>query len=212
LERKLDNLVRLVVPETEREHDDSELVGAFIRGESWAARAIWTRHAPMVFRLLERAFGPDGEADDLTQGVFLTTFDRLPGLREPAALRSFIYSVALRMLKWELRRRRVRRIVQLSPAGVVPEVPVRAADSESREILLRFYALLDRLGANERTAFVLRHMEGFKLEEVASHLGVSLATTKRWLSRGSQTVSGLIAADRELSRYLGERGVFDARG
>jgi RNA polymerase sigma-70 factor (ECF subfamily) len=53
----------------------------------------------MVFRLLERALRPNGEADDLTQSVFLTTFDRLPSLREPEALRSFIYSVALRILK-----------------------------------------------------------------------------------------------------------------
>jgi RNA polymerase sigma-70 factor, ECF subfamily len=212
LERKLGSVVHFVVPETEPERDDSELARAFRRGEPWAARAIWTRHAPMVFRLLERALGPNGEADDLTQNVFLSTFAGLSSLRDPAALRSFIYSVALRMLKWELRRRRVRRIVQLSPAGVVPEVPVRAADSESREILLRFYALLDRLSANERTAFVLRHMEELKLEEVAEHLGVSLATAKRWISRGSQTVSALVAADPELSSYLGERGVFDARG
>jgi RNA polymerase sigma-70 factor, ECF subfamily len=212
LERKVGSLVRLVVPETEPEREDSELARAFVRGEPWAARAIWTRHAPMVFRLLERALGPNGEADDLTQSVFLTTFDKLPRLRDPEALRSFIYSVALRTLKWELRRRRVRRIVQLSAAGVVPEVPVRAADSESREILVRFYRLLDGLGASERTAFVLRHMEGFKLEEVAEHLGVSLATAKRWISRGSQRVSALVVADTELSSYLGERGVFDARG
>ena len=31
---------------------------------------------------LERALGPDGEAEDLTQDVFLTTFARLPTLRE----------------------------------------------------------------------------------------------------------------------------------
>lgn len=211
LERKVGSLVRLVVPETEPELEDSELARAFVRGEPWAGRAIWTRHAPMVFRLLERALGPNGEADDLTQSVFMTTFDRLPRLRDPEALRSFIYSVALRILKWELRRRRVRRIVQLSAVGVVPEVPVRAADSENREILVRFYRLLDVLGASERTAFVLRYMVGFKLEEVAEHLGVSLATAKRWISRGSQRVFALVAADAELSSYLGERGVFDAR-
>ena len=76
---------------------------------------------------------------------------------------------------------------------------------------MRFYALLDKLGTNERTAFVLRHMEGFKLEEVAEHLGVSLATAKRWLSRGSKSVSALVEADRELSSYARERGVFNAR-
>src|SRR6185503_13640706 len=181
LERRSGSLVQLVTAVAEPELDDADLVRAFSVGEGWAARAIWTRHAPMVYRLMERALGPNGEAADLTQDVFLSTFARLPALRDIFALRSFIYSVALRTLKWELRRRRVRRILHLSPDGQLPDVPVRAADSEARQILAHFYALLDQLGPNERTVFVLRHMEGFKLEEIAETIGVSLATTKRWL-------------------------------
>ena len=165
----------------------------------------------MVYRLMDRALGPNGEAADLTQDVFLSAFAGLPALRDIGALRSFIFSIALRMLKWELRRRRVRRVLRLSPDGHLPEVPVRAADSEARQILRRFYALLDQLGTNERTAFVLRHMEGFKLEEVADHMGVSLATAKRWLSRGAESVSALVEADRELAGYFRERGGLNAR-
>lgn len=199
-------VVRLVASAAERDVDDVALVSAFVSGESWAARAIWVRHAPLVFRLLERALGPSGDADDLTQDVFLSTFARLSTLRDPNALKSFIYSVAVRTLKWELRRRRVRRILQLSPTGRVPDLPVRAADSEARQILQRFYVLLDQLGANERAAFVLRHMEGFKLEEIARQLGVSLATAKRWVSRSSHSVSALVEADRDLASYARELG------
>jgi len=211
LERRSASLVQLVTPGAEPNVDDADLVRSFSKGESWAARAIWTRHAPMVYRLLERSLGPGGDAADLTQDVFLSTFARLPTLRDIGALRSFIYSVALRTLKWELRRRRVRRILHLSPDGQLPELPVRPADSEARQILARFYALLDRLGTNERTAFVLRHMEGFKLEEIAEHMGVSLATAKRWVSRGSERVSALVEDDRELASYARERGVRGAR-
>jgi RNA polymerase sigma-70 factor (ECF subfamily) len=211
LKRSSGSLVRLVTPGVEPSVDDADLVRAFSKGESWAAREIWTRHGPMVFRLLERALGPNGEAADLTQDVFLSTFAALPSLRDIGALRSFIYSIALRTLKWELRRRRVRRILHLSSSGQLPEVAVRAADSEGRQLLMRFYALLDQLGANERTAFVLRHMEGFKLEEIAERMGISLATAKRWVSRASQRVSALVEADGELSSYARERGVVDAR-
>jgi RNA polymerase sigma-70 factor (ECF subfamily) len=164
----------------------------------------------MVHRLLERALGPNGDVEDLTQDVFLRTFAGLPALRDSSALRSFIYSVALRSLKWELRRRRVRRILHLTPSGQVPDLPVRAADSEARQLLERFYTLLDGLGTHERTAFVLRHMEELKLQEVADLMGVSLATAKRSIRRASQKVSALVEADRELSGYLSERGSFDA--
>jgi RNA polymerase sigma-70 factor, ECF subfamily len=212
LARRLALPVQLVSPGAEPVLDDADLVRAFSEGESWAARAIWNRHAPMVYRLLERALGPNGEAEDLTQDVFLRTFSNLPTLRNLEALRSFIYSVALRTLKWELRRRRVRRILRLSDSGQLPDLPVRGVDSESRQLLSRFYGLLEQLRVNDRTAFVLRHMEGLKLEQIADQMGVSLATVKRWVSRASQDVSTLVAADRELSAHFRQRGGFDARG
>lgn len=166
----------------------------------------------MVFRLLERGLGPDGEAEDLTQDVFLSSFAKLPTLRDGEALRSFIYSVALRTLKWELRRRRVRRILHLSDNGQLPDLPVRGTDSEARQLLTHFYALLEQLAVNDRAAFVLRHMEGLKLEEIAERMGVSLATVKRWVGRASRDVSALVEADPELSARLGGRGGFHARG
>jgi RNA polymerase sigma-70 factor (ECF subfamily) len=82
--------------------------------------------------------------------------------------------------------------------------------------LTRFYAVLEELGANERTAFVLRHMEGLKLEEVSEHMDLSLATVKRLLRRAAERVSALVERDHELSSYARERGAlpggFGARG
>ena len=211
MQKRLHSPVQLVAG-ADSGPDDAELVRAFTSGETWAARAIWRRYAPMVFRLLERALGPDGEAEDLTQDVFLSTFEKLPALRDSEALRSFIYSVALRTLKWELRRRRVRRVLHLSDSGQLPDFPVRGSDSEARQLLAYFYALLEKVDVNDRTAFVLRYMEGLKLEEIAERMGVSLATAKRWVARASRDVSALVEADAELSVRLGGRGGFHARG
>ena len=65
--------VRLVV-QHEPVLDDSALVHAFVAHEDWAPRAIWDRHAPMVYRLLKRALGSQLDAEDLTQEVFLRAF------------------------------------------------------------------------------------------------------------------------------------------
>jgi RNA polymerase sigma-70 factor (ECF subfamily) len=205
MERRQGSVIQLVKPGPEPDLDDADLVNAFCKGEDSAAHAIWTRHSPLVFRVVERTLGPDADAEDLTQDVFLRTFAKLRHLRDRTALRSFIYSITLRTLKWELRRRRVRRVLHLSSTGRLPEVPVRGADNEARQILTRFYALLEQLGASERTAFVLRHMEGHKLEEVASQMGISLATVKRLVGRASSSVSMLVEADRDLSNYFSEQ-------
>lgn len=203
--------VELVASTPEPVRSDADLVRAFVDGEAWAARAIWNRHAAMVFRLIDRTLGPAAEAEDLTQEVFVQTFAKLPGLREPNALRSFVYSVSIRTLKWELRRRRVRRILRLSDPAQLPEVAVKGEDGEAREMLTRFYRVLDALGASDRTVFVLRYMEELRLEEIAARMEVSLATAKRWLKRATGEVSSRVDADEELTSYLRERGGFDVR-
>jgi RNA polymerase sigma-70 factor (ECF subfamily) len=181
--------------------EDRELADALVAEEPWAAAGIWNKHGPMVFRFLHRALGPAADVEDLTQEVFVVVFSRAHELRNKDALRSFIFSVAVRMLKWELRRLRVRRIFQMTSTGDLPDHPVPALDAESRQALRRFYDILDRLGAEERLAFALRHLEGFKLEEVAQALGTSLATAKRRLQHASAVVSRSVEADPALAPY-----------
>lgn len=156
----------------------------------------------MVFRLMKRVLGPDADVEDLTQDVFMRVFAKVPGLRQPDALRSFVFSVAVRTLKSELRRRRVRRVFALSQADEgAGTTSVDALDAEARQALRRFYALLDRLSAVERAAFVLRHVEEMKLEEIADALGVSLATVKRRIDRAARVISRHVDRDPALSAY-----------
>jgi RNA polymerase sigma-70 factor (ECF subfamily) len=190
----------------ERRHTDAEMVLALRRGEPWAAEAIWDRHSANVRRFLLRALGraSDG-AEDLTQEVFLRIFTRAQRIREPAALREFVMSVAVRVLKWELRRRWVRRRVLLSEDGHLPEVSTQGADQEARQALERCYAILDRLGSRERTAFVLRYLEEMTMEEVAAGLGSSVSTAKRLVSRAVASLSLQVGKDVDLRGYFSDR-------
>ncbi|WP_437328037.1 RNA polymerase sigma factor [Sorangium sp. So ce381] len=181
--------------------DEGEVVRALVTGEPWAAAAVWNKHAPKVFRIAARVLGPGADAEDITQEVFVRVFSKISELRDPDALGSFVFSVTVRILKWELRRRRVRRILQLSDTADLPEHPVEPADSEAREALGRLYAILDTLSADDRTAFVLRHMEGMSLQEIAEAVGVSLATVKRRLGRATERVSSLVESDTTLAAY-----------
>ncbi len=181
--------------------EDHELAEALIAGESWAAVSTYQKHGPMVFRFLHRALGAFGEAEDLTQEVFLHVFSKVRGLRNRYALRSFVLSVAIRTLKWEIRRRRIRRIFQVSGYDNLPEPAVDALDAESRQAVRRLYAILEHLSAQERAAFVLRHIEQMTLDEVGEALGVSLATVKRRLVRATRLVSHEMDLDPSLAPY-----------
>ena len=135
----------------------------------------------------------------------MRVFSRSGGIREAGALREFVIAVAVNVLKRELRRRWVRRKVSLSDSGSVPDVEAPRADPEAREALARCYAILDKLGARERAAFVLRYMEERTFEEVATGLGVSVSTAKRLVNRSSERVSKHVGSDEGLRTFFDRR-------
>ena len=184
---------------------ERELVEALGRGEPWAAEEVWDRHAAGVRRLITRALGPRPEVEDLTQETFMRIFSRIAVLREAGALREFVFAVAVNVLRRELRYRWVRRRLQLSDSGNVPEVEGPSADPEAREALGRCYAILDKLGSRERAAFVLRYMEERTLDEVASGLGVSLSTAKRLVTRSAERVGKHVGSDAGLRDFFDQR-------
>ena len=181
---------------------DAELAQALKSGERWAPAATWNRFAPVVYGIVRRALGSQTDAEDVTQEVFFHLFARIRTLRDPGSFRSFVVSFALRIVKWELRRRRARRWLLLSPSNLLPETPTFDCDPESREVLRRFYVVLDQLAARDRLVFALRFLESMTLDEIASTLEVSLSTVKRDLNRASARVSRWIAADRDLVAFF----------
>jgi RNA polymerase sigma-70 factor (ECF subfamily) len=61
--------------------------------------------------------------------------------------------------------------------------------AEHRSELVRIDAALRPLPARERSAWILRHVHGHELTEVAEMSGVSLATVKRLLTRAQDRVA-----------------------
>jgi RNA polymerase sigma-70 factor (ECF subfamily) len=185
------------------------LARALIAGESWAPAATWKRYAALVYNMAARALGNEYEAEDITQEVFYRLFARRGTLRKPEALRSFVVSFAIRILKWELRKRRAGRLFTLLAPKDLPDAPFRGADPEARDTLRRFYAVLDRLGARERIVFALRRLESWTLSEIADGMDLSLSTVKRCYGRAEQEISYWIASDPDLVGLLpgGERRV-----
>lgn len=198
-----------VVPAGGREDpSDAELACALMAGEPWATATTWNRFAPTVYGIASRALGHDSEAaEDVTQEVFYRLFARIGTLKNPEAFRSFVVSFAIRIVKWELRRRRARRWMLLSDSDRLPEVAGPDNDAESRQVLRRFYAVLDGLTARERLVFALRHLESMTLEEIAAALRISLSTVKRTLTRAGERVTEWIEKDGDLKTYFeGKQG------
>jgi RNA polymerase sigma-70 factor (ECF subfamily) len=181
--------------------DDAELARALIREDPGITFVAWTRLHPVVDGTLRRLMGPGDDLADIAQEVFLRFFRQVGKLRDPAALRSFVTGICLRVVRRELRYRWLRRFLRLSATGDPPELSA-SLDVESREVLQHYYAVLGRLGAEGRSLYVARHIERLPMAEVAAHHGLSISTTQRRLGRVVRRVAAMVDADPVLAGYL----------
>src|SRR4051812_39747977 len=171
-------VVRLPVPES-----DVSLVAAIRAGWPDARTALFDRYADDVERVLYRILGPDTEAFDLLQDVFIAALTSIDGLKKPEALRSWLTGIAVRKARKCIRRRRRWRFIQLVPPSALPEREAITPSAEVSEALRSAYKVLGDMPADERIAFALRHIDGMELTQVAEAMGISLATVKRRLGR-----------------------------
>jgi RNA polymerase sigma-70 factor, ECF subfamily len=194
--------VSLVVGPDPRDTTDGQLARALVDGNAWAITETWHRFAPAVILLARRALGSESEAEDVAQEVFYRVFARARTLRDPERLRSFVFSFAIRLLKTELRRKKAKAWLSFHRPETLVDLGTDRTDMESRDLLRRFYGLLDRLAPRHRLVFVLRHLESMTVEEVADRMDLSISTVKRVLVRTAGKLSQWIDLDPGLATFL----------
>ena len=168
------------------------------RGEVAAFERLVAERSSDVYALLYRLTSDAEEARDLTQETFLRAFQSISRFRGDADLKTWIYRIAINQARnrwrwWKRRRRDVT--VSLDDKRGPGEQPLSASlrnedapDPEQetlaheREGQLRS-ALLG-LRSAYREAVILRDVEGFSYEEIATTLEISIGTVKSRLSRG----------------------------
>jgi RNA polymerase sigma-70 factor (ECF subfamily) len=185
---------------------DALLVEAAARGDRSAMAEVWDRHADFVRSVLHGALGPDSAIEDLTQEVFLAFVRGAATVADGAKLRGFLAGVAVRLAAMEIRRRRVRRWLLLSPTGELPERAAPAHDAEGKEILTALARVLAGMNQRRRMAFVLRHVQEMEMLEVAAALDISESTLRRELQRAREQLLRAAAREPALAAYLASRG------
>jgi RNA polymerase sigma-70 factor (ECF subfamily) len=190
------------VERSERCIEDEALVRAAWRGEPGAHAAIWRKYSSLVRSKIGRSVGGQ-DVEDHVQEVFVRLFEYISQLRDPGALRSFIIGITLRVAGTELRRRRSRWWLRLTPTGELPEPGISAqGDSEAREVLARLLVVLGKLTPQSCRVFELRFIEEKELAEVAEAMNISVATAKRYLARVSARVLAMAEREPALAGYL----------
>jgi RNA polymerase sigma-70 factor, ECF subfamily len=180
------------LPTRDPEPTDAELVARVLAGDRHAEERLYLRHVGYVTSLCLRLLGRRDEAEDATQDTFVDVLEQLPRLREPQRLKHWITRIAVHKAHRRFRRRKLLRALGLYGSDPLEESLLPASSERStQEQALELDKLSDVLVGLpdvQRAAWVLRYVDGHKLEQVAALCDCSLATAKRRIAAADLVV------------------------
>lgn len=151
--------------------------------------ALYARYAPYVAAIAMRILGRESEVEDLVQDVFATAVRGLRRRRNHAEIKRWLATVTVRRSMRRLRLLALWSWVDLDDAPQWERIADPVAGPDERRLVAQVYRALDRLPIRDRVAWVLRHVEGESLQQVADLCGCSLATAKRRIARAHAKIS-----------------------
>lgn len=140
---------------------------------------LFRKHVGFVGRIAFRLLGRDAEVDDVVQEVFVDAVRASARLDLTQPMEGWLATVTVRIVGKRLRRRRLRRLLGFDSGGDYEAVASTDASPEVRASIARVYTALDEIAPVDRIAWMLRHIDGERLDVVASRCDCSLATAKR---------------------------------
>jgi RNA polymerase sigma-70 factor (ECF subfamily) len=178
---------------------EAKFIERLRQGEAAAFEELVTERSGEIYGLLFRLTENSEEARDLTQETFLRAFQSIGGFRGEADLRTWIYRIAINQARnrwrWWRRRRRDSTVsldatqgrsnqTLIETLAESSENPEQQTLAHERELVLR--SALQKVGRAYRETLILRDIEGFTYEEIATTLGINVGTLKSRLARGRQ--------------------------
>jgi RNA polymerase sigma-70 factor (ECF subfamily) len=182
---------------------EQELISQLQQGEEHAFKLLVSRYQDKVFNTAVGLLQQHGDAEDITQEVFIQVYRSVQQFKGSAALSTWIYRITvtkcLDHIRSKKRKKRFGFIVSIfgndnqplhEPADFYH--PGVALDKKQDAALL--FTLIDELPENQKTAFVLNKLEDLSYAEIALVMKTTESAVDSLLQRARQNLKKAVAA------------------
>jgi len=174
------------------ERTDAQVVRDVLSGERDAYRLLVRRYGDVLYGHALRMVGTSDDASDLVQRAFVLGFKKLSSLQDTDRVGAWLFRILSNLSKDYLRSAR-RTDVSLDQ---MPEVTATEGDPleevQRGEVRQRLQLAMGQLTAEQREAFMLKHLEGRSYEEMAAVLDVSVGSLKMRVKRAREALRDLL--------------------
>jgi RNA polymerase sigma factor (sigma-70 family) len=184
-----------------RLRSDEQLVALFRAGSDEAFGVLHDRYRQRLFAYVRQMLATHSrqDAEDVLQDVFVRAFGALRGDSRAINVRAWLYRVAHNRCIDHLRRPHppAAEIFEVSRKPLLDPVD----EAQRREDLKRLVADVGRLPEQQRSALLMREIDGLSYAEVAGALEVTVPAVKSLLVRARV---GLVEAQQSRDADCGE--------
>ena len=148
-------------------------------GDQSAFERLYRTHVARIHSLTRRMLGSH-DADEVTQDIFVRTWQKLGQFRGDSAFTTWLHRLAINVVIERRRGYAIQRERMADDPAALELVPVAPARAD---LTVDFEHGIGQLPAGAREIFVLHDIEGYKHREIATMLGIATGTSKRQLHR-----------------------------
>lgn len=180
---------------------DEETIRAVLTGDVGRFAELVDRYQAWVQRVAFSFLGNYEDARDVSQDAFVSAFRALGRFRGGARFSTWLYRIVVNECK-DAFKHRARRPMAVASVGAMEAVDddaagglfVEVADptagpsdqASNQELSRRISAEIGGLPFKQRTAFLLHHVHGLPLADVAAVMGCRIGTVKSHLFRATE--------------------------
>lgn len=171
-------------------YTDEELIARFQQGDKQAYEELVDRYKDRLVNYVFNFVKEYEMAEDLVQDTFIKLYLQKDYYKEIAKFSTWIYTIAGNLAKTELRKRKRRKVTQLSHMSrddsefQIPDQETNTGDAvQDRFIEKRIQAAIQKLPEHFKTVVILRDIQELSYEEISKIVEVPLGTVKSRINR-----------------------------
>lgn len=173
---------------------DDELIRRARSGDTAAFDALVDRYYTTCLRLAWRQLGRREDAEDAVQDALIRAYRSLKRGRPPQSLRAWLLRIVVNRCRSYARKARRRRDLFEGWMARRDPAALRVAPTVDRDdIDPRLKAALSALSPPLREAFLLKHVEELRYEEMAMITGASTSALKMRVKRAADRLLELLS-------------------
>jgi len=161
---------------------DAALVGQVLAGDAEAFAGLVARYRDRLGRYAMRMLGSREDAEEVVQDTFVRAYRSLTRCEDPERFGSWLFTILVNRVRTSGARatRRGKTFVHDEALALGAAEDAAAERIAWREEIDR---ALERLDADQREAFLLKHVEDLSYEEMSEMTGVGVSALKMRVKR-----------------------------